>query len=88
MKSRSSSYHCILHVHSLSSPDIATPSAYIYLYLPSIHKYVSCSKECFILALIYINQLIKHNNFLLTELKVQRIIIISVLLAVMIFDTM
>lgn len=52
----------------------------------SIHKYASCSNECFILALIYIDRLIQRSNFLLTELNVHRVVITSVLLAAKFFD--
>lgn len=52
----------------------------------SIHKYASCSKECFILALIYIDRLIQKNNFLLTELNVHRVVITAILLAAKFFD--
>jgi hypothetical protein len=51
-----------------------------------IHKYASCSNECFILALIYIDRLIQRNNFLLTELNVHRVVITAVLLAAKFFD--
>ena len=51
-----------------------------------IHKYASCSNECFILALIYIDRLIQGNNFLLTELNVHRVVITAVLLAAKFFD--
>ena len=52
----------------------------------SIHRYASCSNECFILALIYIDRLIQRNNFLLSELNVHRVVITSVLLAAKFFD--
>ena len=58
----------------------------LILLVLSIHKYASCSKECFILALIYIDRLIQRNNFLLTELNVHRVIVTSVLLAAKFFD--
>jgi hypothetical protein len=51
-----------------------------------VHKYASCSNECFILALIYIDRLIQRNNFLLTELNVHRVVITAVLLAAKFFD--
>lgn len=51
-----------------------------------IHKYATCSNECFILALIYIDRLIQRNNFLLTELNVHRVVITAVLLAAKFFD--
>eukprot|EP00804_Cyclotella_cryptica_P020662 CCRYP_003472-RA/>CCRYP_003472-RA protein AED:0.35 eAED:0.35 QI:758/1/1/1/0.5/0.33/3/116/393 len=67
--------------HALRAPVIG-----IGPYLQRIHKYASCSKECFILALIYIDRLIQRNNFLLTELNVHRVVITAVLLAAKFFD--
>lgn len=52
----------------------------------SIQKYASCSNQCFILALIYIDRLIQRNNFLLTELNVHRVVITAILLAAKFFD--
>jgi hypothetical protein len=51
-----------------------------------IHKYASCSNECFVLALIYIDRLIQRNNFLLTDLNVHRVVITAILLAAKFFD--
>lgn len=56
------------------------------LYRCRIHKYASCSNECFVLALIYIDRLIQRNNFLLTELNVHRVVITAILLAAKFFD--
>lgn len=67
--------------HALKAPGIG-----ILQYLERIHKYASCSTECFILALIYIDRLIQGNNFLLTELNVHRVVITSILLAAKFFD--
>lgn len=67
--------------HALRAPAIG-----ILQYLERIHKYASCSKECFILALIYIDRLIQRNNFLLTDLNVHRVVITAVLLAAKFFD--
>lgn len=67
--------------HALKAPGIG-----IQQYLERIHKYASCSTECFILALIYIDRLIQRNNFLLTELNVHRVVITAVLLAAKFFD--
>jgi len=67
--------------HALKAPGIS-----ILQYLERIHKYASCSTECFILALIYIDRLIQRNNFLLTELNVHRVIITAILLAAKFFD--
>ena len=51
-----------------------------------IHKYASCSNECYVLALIYIDRLIQRNNFLLTNLNVHRVVITAILLAAKFFD--
>jgi len=67
--------------HALKAPGIG-----ILQYLERIHKYASCSTECFILALIYIDRLIQRNNFLLTDLNVHRVVITAVLLAAKFFD--
>lgn len=67
--------------HALKAPGIS-----ILQYLERIHKYASCSTECFILALIYIDRLIQGNNFVLTELNAHRVIITSILLAAKFFD--
>lgn len=71
----------ITKFHALKSPGIG-----ILPYLERIHKYASCSNECFILALIYIDRLIQRNNFLLTELNVHRVVITAILLAAKFFD--
>jgi len=67
--------------HALKAPGIGVEA-----YLDRVHKYASCSNECFILALIYIDRLIEKNNFLLTELNVHRVVITAILLAAKFFD--
>jgi len=67
--------------HALKAPGIGVEA-----YLNRVHKYASCSNECFILALIYIDRLIERNNFLLTELNVHRVVITAILLAAKFFD--
>lgn len=71
----------ITKFHALKAPCIS-----IKQYLERIHKYASCSTECFILALIYIDRLIQRNNFILSELNVHRVVITAVLLAAKFFD--
>ena len=68
---------------SLPLPDISSCLASLAC---RIHKYASCSNECFVLALVYIDRLIQRNNFLLTELNVHRVVITAVLLAAKFFD--
>jgi len=71
----------ITRFHALKPPSIS-----VLLYLQRIHKYASCSTECFILALIYIDRLIQRNNFLLSELNVHRVVITAIMLAAKFFD--
>ncbi|GLD93670.1 hypothetical protein PINS_up002275 [Pythium insidiosum] len=62
------------------------PGISIRDYLLRIHKYASCSPECFVLALVYIDRLHQLQNFVLTELNVHRVVITSVVLAAKFFD--
>ena len=56
--------------HARCPPDIR-----IIDYLERIRSYSSCSRECFVLALIYIDRAIKHRNIVLNVLNIHRIII-------------
>lgn len=67
--------------HALRPPSIS-----IHDYCTRIHKYASCSPECFVLALVYIDRLIQRNSLLLTSLNVHRVIITAVMLAAKFFD--
>lgn len=71
----------ITKFHALVPPGICIAD-----YLDRILKYSSCSNECFVLALIYIDRLIQFNNFALTSFNVHRVIITSVLVAAKFFD--
>ncbi|GKY93336.1 hypothetical protein MPSEU_000301200 [Mayamaea pseudoterrestris] len=71
----------VTRFHAMKAPGIT-----VQAYLERIHKYASCSNECFVLALIYIDRLIQRSNFLLTELNVHRVVITAVLLAAKFFD--
>lgn len=75
------SSHEVTKFHALKAPGIS-----VLQYLERIHKYASCSTECFILALIYIDRLIQRNSFILSELNVHRVVITAVLLAAKFFD--
>jgi len=65
---------------------LKSPGIGVLQYVERIHKYSSCSSECFIMALIYIDRLIQRNNFLLTDLNVHRVVVTAVLLAAKFFD--
>lgn len=71
----------ITKFHALQPPAICVSD-----YLERIHKYSSCSNECFVLSLIYIDRLIQFNNFALTSFNVHRVVITSIMVAAKFFD--
>jgi len=63
------------------------PSITVQNYLNRVVKYVACSTECFIMALIYIDRIIQRNTcFIITSLNVHRLLITSVMLAMKFFE--
>jgi len=78
----SSSNTQVTRFHALRPPQIE-----IKVYLARIAKYSNCSEECFVLALIYIDRLIRSNgSFLVNSYNVHRMIITSVMIAAKFFD--
>jgi hypothetical protein len=75
-----------IHRCRLNKFDICSDTHFQLFPFYRVLKYASCSNECFILALIYIDRLIQRNNFLLTELNVHRVVITAILLAAKFFD--
>lgn len=68
--------------HALRPPTIA-----IRIYLERIAKYVNCSNECYVLALMYMDRMIQRNpDFFISSLNVHRLMISSVMLAAKFFD--
>jgi hypothetical protein len=67
--------------HALRAPSIS-----IQDYLDRIFKYASCSCECFVLSLIYIDRVIQRQDFVINSLNIHRIIITSVMLSAKFFD--
>eukprot|EP00300_Choanocystis_sp_HF-7_P010332 c16896_g1_i2.p1 GENE.c16896_g1_i2~~c16896_g1_i2.p1 ORF type:complete len:137 (+),score=30.39 c16896_g1_i2:53-412(+) len=52
-----------------------------------ICKYVNCSNECFVLALIYMDRVIQRNTgFFISSLNIHRFLITSIMLAAKFFD--
>ncbi|KAJ4461759.1 putative Crp/Fnr family transcriptional regulator [Paratrimastix pyriformis] len=69
--------------NALTPPEIS-----IEAYLERLLKYMACSEECTILALIYIDRIIQFNNqsFVLTSLNIHRLLITSMVVAAKFFD--
>lgn len=74
------------YYHKTKFEAFRAPGISIRDYLTRIHKYASCSPECFVLALVYMDRLHQMQGFVLTELNVHRVVITSVVLAAKFFD--
>jgi len=97
-----SSLACVLtHLVSLRSSDdqqacgepltvfhaVRVPSVSIHDYLFRIARYFLCSPECFVMALVYIDRIMKkQNDFVISKLNIHRLIVTSMMLAVKFFD--
>jgi len=62
------------------------PQITITAYLKRIAKFSHCSEECFVLALIYIDRIIRSHDFLVNSYNVHRLVIASVMVAAKFFD--
>lgn len=68
--------------HALRPPAIGIKD-----YLNRVLRYATCSGECFILALVYIDRIIQSNpTFVVNSLNIHRLLITSVMLAAKYFD--
>ncbi|EER19884.1 G1/S-specific cyclin PCL5, putative [Perkinsus marinus ATCC 50983] len=67
---------------------ISPPSISIYHYLQRVESHFRCSSECFVIALIYMDRLLKTQgpNFVVTMCAIHRVILTSVVLAAKFFD--
>ncbi|CAH0485676.1 unnamed protein product [Peronospora farinosa] len=74
------------YYHKTKFEAFRAPGISVRDYLMRIHKYASCSPECFVLALVYMDRLHQMQGFVLTELNVHRVVITSVVLAAKFFD--
>ncbi|CAE8593267.1 unnamed protein product, partial [Polarella glacialis] len=68
--------------HSVRPPQLP-----IRDYLIRIAKYFQCSRECFVLCLVYIDRIVKlHPDFTICNLNIHRLLVTSVMLSVKFFD--
>lgn len=68
--------------HSVRAPQLS-----IRDYLMRIAKYFQCSRECFVLCLVYIDRIVKlHPEFTICSLNIHRLLVTSVMLAAKFFD--
>jgi len=62
------------------------PEISVEKYFERIIRYTPCSPECFLIAVLYIDQIIYKHNLLVTSLNVHRLIITSILIAAKLYD--
>jgi len=68
--------------HSVRAPAISIKD-----YLLRIAKYATCSGECFVLALVYIDRIIQNNpSFIVNSLNIHRLLITGIMLAAKFYD--
>ena len=66
---------------------VRVPSVSIHDYLFRIARYFLCSPECFVIALVYIDRIMKKQpDFGVCKLNIHRLIVTSMMLAVKFFD--
>lgn len=66
---------------------VRIPSVSINDYLFRIARYFLCSPECFVIALVYIDRVMKkHGDFVICKLNIHRLVVTSMMLAVKFFD--
>ncbi len=66
---------------------VRVPSVSIHDYLFRIARYFLCSPECFVIALVYIDRIMKKQpDFTVCKLNIHRLIVTSMMLAVKFFD--
>jgi hypothetical protein len=66
---------------------VRVPSVSIHDYLFRIARYFLCSPECFVIALVYIDRVMKKQpDFTVCKLNIHRLIVTSMMLAVKFFD--
>jgi len=66
---------------------VRVPSVSIHDYLFRIARYFLCTPECFVIALIYIDRIMKkHGEFVVCKLNIHRLIVTSMMLSVKFFD--
>ncbi len=66
---------------------VREPNVSIQDYLFRIARYFLCSPECFVMALVYVDRIMKrHSDFIVCKLNIHRLIVTSMMLSVKFFD--
>ncbi|KAM9992952.1 hypothetical protein ACTFIY_010390 [Dictyostelium cf. discoideum] len=70
-------YHSNLFV----SPTSEVPKISITEYLTRLVKFSPCSKECFIMIIVYIDRIISKTNFIINSFNIHRLLITAIMVA-------
>ncbi|OEH73946.1 cyclin2 related protein [Cyclospora cayetanensis] len=66
---------------------ISTPAITVSAYLQRVARYFGCSNECFVLALVYIDRILKrHPGFTVSLLNIHRLLLSAVAVAAKFYD--
>jgi len=66
---------------------VRPPQISIEAYLQRLQKYFACSGECFVLALVYLDRVVKfHPTFVISKFNIHRLLVTCVMCAAKFFD--
>jgi hypothetical protein len=82
------------HLCTLGDPNRLTrfdavrpPAITVQQYVQRLQRYFGCSSECFVLALVYLDRVVKtHPDFSISNLNIHRLVVTSVMIAAKFFD--
>ncbi|EFA76855.1 Non-receptor tyrosine kinase [Heterostelium album PN500] len=74
-------YVNITHTNLFVSPTGEIPRIGIPDYLVRLVKFSPCSKECFIMIIVYIDRLIAKSNFIVNSFNIHRLLITAIMVA-------
>lgn len=82
MASMAGQTHRVTRFHAIRAPQLSIGD-----YLSRISTYFQCSHECFVLALIYVDRIVKlHPEFTISLLNIHRLLVTAVMLSAKFFD--
>jgi hypothetical protein len=66
---------------------VRPPAITVQQYVQRLKQYFGCSPECFVLALVYLDRVVKmHPDFAISRLNIHRLLVTAVMIAAKFFD--
>jgi hypothetical protein len=66
---------------------VRPPQITVHHYVQRLQRYFGCSPECFVLALVYLDRVVKmHPEFSISRLNIHRLLVTAVMVAAKFFD--